>query len=386
MRRKLTATLVAKLTVPDGKKSIKIFDTEVAGLGVRKMATGIASFIFEKRPKGEAAAKQITLGRCGDWTVDQARAKARQLAVDFSSPDYLSSEAIKGTTPTFAEAAALYDEMTLRQKSSNYRNKTLGTLKRYLIKPIGNLKVPDITQKHLVTIVTPLMQKDMHPTAQLVWEAASNILTWAVRNGHREDNPLIRIKPEFKKVTRDRVLTLDELASIWKASATLSDAHKAALRVLILVPFRKTELLGCHWHELEDGWLSIPASRAKTSEPIKLFLSDFAATQLPSRRNDSQLIFTTRGTVPTRLGSKIKAKLDAELGISDWVMHDFRRAFSTHMHEVSVQHHIIEACLNHKDGTKIGVAGVYNRAEYKAQKQSVLQQWSDLVEAAINGR
>jgi integrase len=386
MRRKLTATLVAKLTVPDGKKSIKIFDTEVAGLGVRKMATGIASFIFEKRPKGAAAAKQITLGRCGDWTVDQARAKARQLAVDFSSPDYLSSEAIKGTTPTFAEAAALYDEMTLRQKSSNYRNKTLGTLKRYLIKPIGNLKVPDITQKHLVTIVTPLMQKDMHPTAQLVWEAASNILTWAVRNGHREDNPLIRIKPEFKKVTRDRVLTLDELASIWKASATLSDAHKAALRVLILVPFRKTELLGCHWHELEDGWLSIPASRAKTSEPIKLFLSDFAATQLPSRRNDSQLIFTTRGTVPTRLGSKIKAKLDAELGISDWVMHDFRRAFSTHMHEVSVQHHIIEACLNHKDGTKIGVAGVYNRAEYKAQKQSVLQQWSDLVEAAINGR
>jgi hypothetical protein len=35
----LTATLVAKLTVPDGKKSIKIFDTEVAGLGVRKMAS-----------------------------------------------------------------------------------------------------------------------------------------------------------------------------------------------------------------------------------------------------------------------------------------------------------------------------------------------------------
>ena len=80
MRRKLTATLISKLTVPDGKKSIKIFDTEVAGLGVRKMATGIASFIFEKRPKGAAAAKQITLGRCGDWTVDQARAKARQLA------------------------------------------------------------------------------------------------------------------------------------------------------------------------------------------------------------------------------------------------------------------------------------------------------------------
>ena len=42
--------------------SSKIFDAEVAGLGLRKIVTRIVSFIFEKRPKGAAAAKQITLG------------------------------------------------------------------------------------------------------------------------------------------------------------------------------------------------------------------------------------------------------------------------------------------------------------------------------------
>ena len=57
MRRTMTASLVAKLTVPSGKKSIKIFETEVAGLRVCKMATGIASFIFEKRPKEAAVDK-----------------------------------------------------------------------------------------------------------------------------------------------------------------------------------------------------------------------------------------------------------------------------------------------------------------------------------------
>ena len=130
MRRKFAATLVAKLSVSDGKKSTKIFDTEVAGLGVRKMVTGIASFIFEKRPKGATADKHITLGRCGDWTVDQARAKVRQLAIEFSSPDYLSSEVIKGVTPTFYDAVKLYNELILSQKSNNYRDKNLGTLKR----------------------------------------------------------------------------------------------------------------------------------------------------------------------------------------------------------------------------------------------------------------
>ena len=110
--------------------SSKIFDTEVAGFGVRKMVTGIASFTFEKWPKGAPAAKQITLGRCVDWTVGQARDKARQLAIDFSSPDHLSSEVIKGVTPKFYDAAKLCNELILSQKSQNYRDKTLGTLKR----------------------------------------------------------------------------------------------------------------------------------------------------------------------------------------------------------------------------------------------------------------
>ena len=58
------------------------------------------------------------------------------------------------------------------------------------------------------------------------------------------------------------------------------------------------------------------------------------------------------------------------------------------MHEALIdgianQHFVIEACLNHRDGTRQGVAGVYNRAQYRAQKQTVMQAWSDLVETAV---
>jgi 5-hydroxyisourate hydrolase-like protein (transthyretin family) len=75
--------------------------------------------------KEQLQLSKFVLGRCGDWTVDQARAKARQLAIDFSSPDYLSSEVIKGVTPTFYEAVKLHDELILSQKSKNYRDKNL---------------------------------------------------------------------------------------------------------------------------------------------------------------------------------------------------------------------------------------------------------------------
>ena len=55
MRKKLTNTVIAKLAVPEGKQSVKLFDTDVGGLGVRRMASGVASFIFEMRPQGAGA-------------------------------------------------------------------------------------------------------------------------------------------------------------------------------------------------------------------------------------------------------------------------------------------------------------------------------------------
>ena len=62
MRKKLTATTIANLQVEEGKAYAKLFDTEVTGLGVRKTAKGVSSFIFEKRPAGSSVA-QSTFGK-----------------------------------------------------------------------------------------------------------------------------------------------------------------------------------------------------------------------------------------------------------------------------------------------------------------------------------
>ena len=186
-------------------------------------------------------------------------------------------------------------------------------------------------RQHVAAIVTPLMRDGKDPTAQMVWEAVSNVLTWAVKFGHRDENPLIRLKPDFKKVARDRVLSMGEVAAVWKAAEALLEAHRAAVRLLILLPFRKSEFLSCRWTELGGDWLSIPPERTKNSDATSLFLSPFSAAQLPTRRNDSDLIFTTDGKVATRLGSKIQRKLRESADIPQWQFHDFRRTFSTHM-------------------------------------------------------
>ncbi|HEX4236767.1 MAG TPA: tyrosine-type recombinase/integrase [Xanthobacteraceae bacterium] len=81
-----------------------------------------------------------------------------------------------------------------------------------------------------------------------------------------------------------------------------------------------------------------------------------------------------------------KRALDARVAeagkpLEHWTLHDLRRTVATHMAELGVQPHIIEAVLNHVSGHKGGVAGIYNRARYEGEMREALQRWADHVEA-----
>ena len=56
------------------------------------------------------------------------------------------------------------------------------------------------------------------------------------------------------------------------------------------------------------------------------------------------------------------------------------------MAEIGIQPHIIEAVLNHVSGHKGGVAGIYNRAGYEAEKTTALNRWAEHVAAIVEGR
>ena len=64
---------------------------------------------------------------------------------------------------------------------------------------------------------------------------------------------------------------------------------------------------------------------------------------------------------------------------SSWVIHDIRRSVATGMADIGIAPHIIEAVLNHVSGHKGGVAGIYNRPSYAAEKAAALARWDEYV-------
>jgi hypothetical protein len=99
--------------------------------------------------------------------------------------------------------------------------------------------------------------------------------------------------------------------------------------------------------------------------------------------------------------SKSKAELDARIAkararavhkpkgkpMPGWTLHDLRRSFVTHISEHGfAQPHVVEAIVNHISGAKAGVAGVYNRASYLAEKRQSLELWGAHITALVVGR
>ena len=54
------------------------------------------------------------------------------------------------------------------------------------------------------------------------------------------------------------------------------------------------------------------------------------------------------------------------------------------MNEIGIAPHIVEAVVNHISGpAKAGVAGVYNRAKYRAEKLDALERWAAHVDGLV---
>lgn len=164
-------------------------------------------------------------------------------------------------------------------------------------------------------------------------------------------------------------------------------AHKLALHLLILCMVRKSELLEAPWDEidLENGQWSIPAERMKKDKAHLVPLSRQAIAmfgELLELASGSPYVLPSRGSLARPIAhSTLNVAVRAlDVDVRDYVLHDFRRSASTHLHEAGFSSDWIEKALAH---SQQGIRGVYNRAEYLVQRKEMLQWWADFVDAQI---
>jgi integrase len=181
-----------------------------------------------------------------------------------------------------------------------------------------------------------------------------------------------------KSPTRARVLTDEELKSLWHA--TSEPAHfNCIVRLLLLTGQRRGEVAALRKEWICDNVVTLPPNITKNGRshsfpigPLSLSVISSAGT-----KNDG-LIFpslSNKGSTPFNGWSKSKSALDRKCLISGWTLHDLRRTFASNLAALGVRLEVTEKLLNHVSGSFAGVAGIYNRYDFIPEMRAAIGLW-----------
>ena len=132
--------------------------------------------------------------------------------------------------------------------------------------------------------------------------------------------------------------------------------------------------------------IELPRERTKNNRRHDIPMAAAVCALLKARKKDNgrELVL---GAAMARIpaGRRRRPRSTSNRPAEAWVVHDLRRTAATGMAGIGVQPHVIEAVLNHVSGHKGGIAGIYNRAQYSAEKAQALARWDEHVSAIIKG-
>jgi integrase len=397
----------------------------VKGFGLKVTPSGGKVYVFQyriERPGDakRASAKRYTIGAHGKLTPDQARSQAKALAalveqgIDPRQRDLDRMSAEDDATRMAAEKARLDGELAfeivaekwLAEYELDHRPTSVGQAKvsinKYLLPKLRGKPLPHITKADLQAAIDAI-PASRKASRQQVFAYASILFRWALERGDISDNPVTSMaKPKGPKA-RDRVLSDDELASVWQATKKMREPLGAFYRLLLLTGQRREEVAGMIWPELDRAtatWI-IPADKAKNGVAHIVPLAPAVVEELDRLALARQIaakdakphgqrwpkagpVVSIRGKKPISCFSQAKTLLDDEVtkvrkeagALSPWRVHDLRRTLATGLQRLGVRFEVTEAVLNHISGAKSGVAGIYQRHDWRDEKQSALEAWA----------
>ena len=216
--------------------------------------------------------------------------------------------------------------------------------------------------------------------------ALAGFFKWAIKNGYVTGAKPTRDIDPLRERSRSRVLTEAELVVIWQACE--DDDFGKIVRLLMLTGCRREEIGGLLWAEFfsakgPHGQIELPEHRVKNKRPHIVPLSKAALAILQSCVHEGyegrRHVFGGSGFASWWYGkAELDKRIAARLGspMPHWTLHDLRRSFVTHISELGyAPRHVVESLVNHISGSKAGVAGVYNRAQYLPERQEAMEKW-----------
>jgi integrase len=381
VKANLTAGSINRLSCPPGVQQALLSDATVPGLKVRVTASGSKAFVFERKSAGRST--RMTIGSVDTWTIEQARNKARQLAVAMDA----------GEDPRAAEKTAQRGALTVGQvwalyvadRKAHWGDRHLAEHLR-MVQSGGEkpkrgkaLKQPDgervevLTQPGILHPLTSVPLRDLNDERVEAWatgEAARRptqarlatrmlkaFLVWCT-----EQTDLRALVPQGAGVAKTR-RTRDALGKPGVAKGSLRREHlkpwfdavqtmsnqvaSAYIQTALLTGARPNEALGIEWADIDWKWASVQV-RDKVEGDRVIPLTPYLGDLLWGLPRTGKRVFATAKGKPIAPPRKAFVAACKVAGVPYPTFHGLRRSFKSLTEWLDIPAGVVAQIMGHK--------------------------------------
>ena len=344
-----------------------------------------------------------SLGRTADFTLAEARQKAREFRRQLFDGVDIAAERKKARTPvpaglSFGDVAESYItafEGGWGTKQAKLWRSTLAMHAPKLLQvPVAAVGVHDV-----MAVLDPIW-RTKNETASKLRGRIEAILTYARAKEFRTgDNPaewrgrlkaLLPERSDVAKVVHRAALPWQEVPAVMGQLAASSGVSAKCAAFTILTAARPAEARGALWAEidLDAGVWTVPAERMKSDRPHRVPLSSSAlailAVRQAVRRGDAELIFEGGKEGRPLSDVAVSKALHSAAGRADVTVHGCRSSFRDWCDDAAhAPSDLAEAALAHVNPDKTERA--YARSDLFDRRKGLMEAWAVFCASPLHG-
>jgi integrase len=391
MGKRLSDRYVQSLKRPETGRLI-VPDAAVEGLSLRITAKDARSWLVRYRPRRQGQ-RAVVLGPYPEVTLAEARERAAEIVaaakkgIDLIAEEKRRAEAERQVRERARTVRAVGEDYVADCKAHLKSWRQVDSWMRNHIEPaIGDRMVAEVRRADIVELLDKLEHdRGLRQTINRVRETLLALFEFAVERQYIELNPVTGTRRRKVEQKRRRVLSRDEIKSLWEGLGALPDPGRSFVRILLLTGCRREEARAMRWSELDVGgslW-TIPAERTKSGRLHEVPLTATCLEILERLPRLGAFVFTIDGKRAMAGMSGLKERVDRASGVNRWRFHDLRRTLRSGIAGLGVIYEVAERVIGH---AMPSLDQTYNLHPYLAEKRDALERWANHVLAIVEGR
>lgn len=342
----------------------------------------------------------LALGTYPEVSLADAREKrlaARKLVQAGKDPNQVKREqkeqAQDAAANTFHDIAKEWHTKNLNRWIPDHADKIWRRLEKHIFPDHGHRPVADIKPLEVLRTIQRIENEGHTEISHRVLQTCSAIFQYAFVLGKVEYNPAASLQNgvlKAHKATHYPTITAKELPAFLGQleQVETTPVIRLAVRLLLHTFIRQGEMRQAKWDDIDweaKEW-RLPASitKMRTEHVVPLSRqSEAILRELQTLTGDNPhgLLFPSQNyrKKPMMCENTINNLLEKMGYKGRLVGHGFRALASTTLNERGFKPDVIERQLAHKERNAVRAA--YNRAEYLDERRSMMQAWSDYIEA-----